>query len=569
MDIFPPRPMMAYFRASTNGIGMNNKEIARRFSLLASLMELHGENAFKTKTYSSAFLIIRKWERPLADMTQEEIEKIPGIGKSVSAKIRELLDTGTLEALEAYKAQTPEGIQQLLSVRGLGPKKIRVIWDELNVESPTELLYACEENRLIKLSGFGLKTQEDLRKKIHYFLDSRDRHLYANLEEDLEAFKRALSETLQPAHFQWVGDYATYAPVVDTIECLVAPVCSAEEISSIPGLEMVEADEHAFTIRYDDRINITIHTCDTDNFLAQQAELTMSAPLFEIVAHEGQLYDSGTLDDSLANAGFDGLPFELWDKPGIEDADPEYWEGLITTGDIRGIVHNHSTWSDGMNTLKEMALHVRDLGYAYFAICDHSKSAFYANGLDEERVLSQMAEIDALNKELAPFKVYKGIESDILNDGALDYEKDILEKFDLIVASVHSNLRMDEEKAMHRLLTAIENPYTRILGHPTGRLLLAREGYPIDHRKVIDACAANGVAIELNANPLRLDIDYTWLDYCMEKGVPVSINPDAHSRAQVGYVKYGVYAARKGGLKTSHCLNALSLSDFEAWLNRK
>jgi DNA polymerase (family 10) len=178
-----------------------------------------------------------------------------------------------------------------------------------------------------------------------------------------------------------------------------------------------------------------------------------------------------------------------------------------------------------------------------------------------------MNDIDKMNEKLAPFKIFKGIESDILGDGALDYEDDILSKFELVVASVHSNLRMDEAKAMARLIRAIENPYTRILGHPTGRLLLARQGYPIDHRKIIDACAANGVAIELNANPLRLDIDYQWMDYCMEKEVWVSINPDAHSRGQIEYVKYGIHAARKGGLKTQYCLNALSLEKFENWLN--
>jgi histidinol phosphatase-like PHP family hydrolase len=179
----------------------------------------------------------------------------------------------------------------------------------------------------------------------------------------------------------------------------------------------------------------------------------------------------------------------------------------LEESDIKGIIHNHSNYSDGMNTLEEMSVHVRDAGYQYFAICDHSRSAFYANGLSAEQVVEQMQEIDKLNVKLAPFKIFKGIESDILGDGSLDYEDEVLAMFDLVVASIHSNLRMDEAKAMSRLITAIENPYTRILGHPTGRLLLARQGYPINHRKVIDACVANGVAIELNANPLRLDID--------------------------------------------------------------
>jgi DNA polymerase (family 10) len=295
----------------------------------------------------------------------------------------------------------------------------------------------------------------------------------------------------------------------------------------------------------------------------------MSAPLFEILSYGGRLTGEDDLGSVLEEEGFADLPIELWDKPGIEDATPDYWKDLIITNDVKGILHNHSTYSDGMNSLLEMSEYVRDQGYQYFAICDHSKSAFYANGLSPERVLEQMEEIDKINEKLAPFKVFKGIESDILNDGSLDYEPELLEKFDLIVASVHSNLRMDEEKAMKRLITAIENPFTHILGHPTGRLLLARQGYPIDHRKVIDACAANGVAIELNANPLRLDVDYTWLDYCMEKSVLVAINPDAHSRTQVDYVKYGVYVSRKGGLKKSACLNAMTLQAFEKWLDAK
>jgi DNA polymerase (family 10) len=247
----------------------------------------------------------------------------------------------------------------------------------------------------------------------------------------------------------------------------------------------------------------------------------------------------------------------------------EDWDGIVQPSDINGIVHNHSTWSDGIHTLEEMSLHVRDEGYAYFAICDHSQSAFYANGLQPERVLQQMEEIDTLNRKLAPFRIFKGIESDILNDGSLDYTDDMLAMFDLVVASIHSNLRMDEDKATTRLIKAIENPYTRILGHPTSRLLLARPGYPIDYKKVIDACAANGVVMELNANPQRMDIDYHWLPYCQEKGVMVAINPDAHSRGQVGYVKYGVSTARKGMLKKANCLNTKSLAEFEKWIALK
>jgi len=231
----------------------------------------------------------------------------------------------------------------------------------------------------------------------------------------------------------------------------------------------------------------------------------MSHPLFEKLSSAIYSGKSNDPDQLLNENGFAGLPPELMDRKGIDNATNDLWSELITSKDIRGILHNHSTWSDGIHSLEEMALYVRDQGYEYFAITDHSRSAFYANGLLPERVLEQMDEIDKLNQKLAPFRIFKGIESDILNDGSLDYEPDILSKFELVVASIHSNLRMDEEKATARLIKAIENPFTRILGHPTSRLLLARPGYPIDFRKVIDACAANGVVMELNANPQRMD----------------------------------------------------------------
>lgn len=546
---------------------MVNKEIARQFNLLASLMELHGENAFKTKAYANAYLALRKWDKPIESMTPEEIDAIPGIGHAVISKIKELLSTGSIEALEKLKAITPEGIQQILSVKGLGPKKVRVIWDELQVESPAELLQACNENRLVRLSGFGLKTQDDLRQKLAYFFESQNKYLYGNIEPELESFLKKCKKSLPGHRIEWVGEYATKCPVIHKIEFLIAPVITHDQLESLGKVVVTNATSpDTCDILYDDRLMFTMHTCDADDFLIEWAHLTMDHGLFEKIA--GSFNGASGIDEVLEDGGYAGLPLELMDKEGIGDQPPSTWADLVSTADLKGILHNHSTWSDGINSLEEMAVHVRDAGYEYFGICDHSRSAFYANGLSAERVLAQMDEIDALNSKLAPFIVFKGIESDILGDGSLDYDAEILARFDFVVASIHSNLRMDEEKAMSRLLKAIENPYTKMLGHPTGRLLLARQGYPVNHRKIIDACAANGVAIELNANPLRLDIDYQWMDYCMEKEVWVSINPDAHSRAQVEYVSYGVNAARKGGLKVQYCLNALNRDQFMKWLGK-
>lgn len=545
---------------------MNNKDIAQQFNLLAALMELHGENAFKAKAYSSAYLSLRKWEKPLLETSDDELDRIPGVGSSVIARIRELRDTGRIEVLEKLKVKTPEGIIQLLSIKGLGPKKVKVIWEELKIESPAELLYACNENRLIKLAGFGLKTQEDLKQKVNYFLESQDSYLYGNIEEEMKVVMDVLTKKFPKHRVQWAGQFATLSPVIATLECLIAPPVEANALTDLAKITVIahEADGPAI-IQYDERFKITIHPSAPEDFQKEWCRLTMDVGLYENIVKHDAIKPAMDIPLILKSAGFEDLPFELLDKEGVADIKQDYWNGLITGSDIKGIIHNHSTYSDGMNTLEEMAIAVKDRGYEYFVICDHSRSAFYANGLHADRVAEQMDEIDRINERLAPFKVFKGIESDILGDGSLDYEEEVLKQFDLIVASIHSNLNMDLDKAMSRLIPAIENPYTRILGHPTGRLLLARQGYPIDHRRIIDACAANGVVIELNANPLRLDMDYRWMDYCMEKNVLVSINPDAHSRAQIDYVRFGVFAARKGGLKRSFCLNAFTLDQFEQW----
>lgn len=544
---------------------MINKQLAAQFRRLADLMELYGESPFKTKAYANAYLILRKLDKPLTEMSATEIDALPGVGTSVLAKIKEFLASGRIAQLEAYRARTPEGIQQLLEVRGLGPKKVRVIWEALQVESPAELLYACEENRLVALPGFGQKTQEDLRQKIHYFLESADRHLYGQIEDDLEDLITRWRRALPGHQIEWAGDYAARKPVIDKLLLLIAPPVAEDFLLALAGVTPEEAfGAGELRLRIDERYGIAVRQVSLEELPAAWRDATLSAGLAAHVP-EISLSPDEPPASILMPTAWRGLPEEWFDREGVENLTSGAWADLVCETDIRGILHNHSTWSDGANSLEEIATHVRALGYGYFAICDHSRSAFYANGLTDDRVMAQIAEIDALNARLAPFRIFKGIESDILGDGSLDYPEEILVQFELVVASVHSHLKMDEGRATKRLIQAVENPHTHILGHPTGRLLLARQGYPIDHRKVIDACAANGVAIELNANPLRLDIDYTWIPYCMDRGVRVSINPDAHSLRQVGYVRYGVMAARRGGLKKENCLNALDLPAFDAW----
>ena len=253
----------------------------------------------------------------------------------------------------------------------------------------------------------------------------------------------------------------------------------------------------------------------------------------------------------------------------IEKAKTNKLPKLIKTEDVRSIIHSHSNWSDGSNTLEEMAEECIKRGLEYLVISDHSQTAFYANGLKEDRIREQHKQIDALNKQLSPFKIFKSIESDILYDGSLDYPEAVLKTFDLVIASIHSNLKMNEEKAMSRLIKAIENPYTTILGHMTGRLLLSRNGYPVDHKKIIEACAANHVVIELNAHPRRLDIDWKWIEYAIEKEVLLSIDPDAHALSGFDDVKYGVLAAQKAGMMKEKNLSSFSLRQFEEFLNKR
>jgi DNA polymerase (family 10) len=275
---------------------------------------------------------------------------------------------------------------------------------------------------------------------------------------------------------------------------------------------------------------------------------------------------------------------EIYEQFHLPYLEPEFREGLheiekavskklpaklITTEHLKGILHNHSTYSDGKNTLEEMAIACRDKGYQYLGISDHSKTAVYAGGLSIERVIAQQEEIAILNTKLAPFRIFSGIESDILADGSLDYPDEILSRFDFIVASVHSGLRMDSEKATARLLKAIRNPYTTILGHPTGRLLLAREGYPINYEEILKACAEENVVVELNAHPYRLDLDWRWIDYAVQLGLKISINPDAHSIEGYGDMYYGVAVARKGFLSVEDTFNALSLEEITEWFKKK
>jgi len=552
---------------------MDNTAIADNFSLLAKLMDIHGENSFKTKTYSIAAFNIEKLPLQLKDTPRENLFSIQGIGKSVGEKVIEMLDTGRLTVLDKYILATPGGLIEMLNIKGIGPKKIHTIWKEMEIESVGELLYACNENRLTLFKGFGEKTQQNVQEAIEFYLLNQGSFLYAQVDELFPQIDNYLKKIFSPGKVSVTGAFRRQEQIIDELEFVILENKEAvkPKFQTAQPPELLEETENSLLYRLKNGLKLRLYT--GGNNLEEQLFLTTGPePFLDNFFKEFKKISY----DSKATDGDEGLfsrvniqfipPCIRGATPVIERARKRQLPVLIQPGDVKAVIHSHSNWSDGVNTIEEMAKESIRKGFEYLVISDHSKSAAYANGLSEERIKEQHRYIDELNQKLAPFKIFKSIESDILNDGSLDYSDDVLQTFDLVITSVHSNLKMTEEKAMARLIKAIHNPYTTILGHMTGRLLLSRKGYPVDHKRIIDICAEKGVVIEINAHPRRLDIDWQWIDYATEKKVLLSIDPDAHYLEGFNDIKYGVLAAQKGGLTKDQNLSSFTLPQFEEYL---
>ncbi|RCH56423.1 DNA polymerase/3'-5' exonuclease PolX [Mucilaginibacter hurinus] len=552
---------------------MENKPISRTLRFLSQLMELHNINQFKTRSVANAAFKADKLPFALAGKSVEELERIDGFGKSIATKVAELLATGTIAELEELLAQTPEGVVEMMKIKGIGPKKVAIIWKELGIENTGELLYACNENRLVEAKGFGLKTQEEIRKAIEFRMASNGKFLYAQVEEEANELLKSIKAIFPEALKNFAGEFRRGSEIITELVIIVGSTDQQMALNTIAQSELLKnpvvIDNHV-NGELENGLLVDIICVDKGDYYEQLFLNTGNDDHVQAVINrlpEG-LEEPSSEEMVYKKAGLCWIPPELREGDAyIEKAINDKLPTLITFIDLKGTLHNHSTWSDGVHTIEQMAAYCQnELNLQYLGICDHSKTAVYAKGLSIERILQQHEEIDHLNKKLIGFQVLKGVESDILNDGSLDYPEEILQRFDLVVASIHSNMKMDENKATARLIKAIENPYTTILGHPTGRLLLSRKGYSFDYKKVIDACAANGVVIEVNSNPLRLDLDWRWHQYALDKGVWLSINPDAHRNEGFLDMQFGVNAARKGGLYKERCLNALSLQEIKHFL---
>ena len=557
---------------------MTNKQIAGVLKDTAALVHLTGGNAFRARAFESAARTIEKMDEPAeARLAEGTLTDVRGIGAGLAAQILELTERGSFGLRDELLAEIPPGLHDVLRVKGLGAAKVRRLWQELGITSLDELEEAAGAGRLASLSGFGAKTQANVLANVQRLKKYRQRRRYADaLGEALPVLEqlRALPD-VQRAELS--GELRRSLETVGEVRLVAA----ATDVRAVrEGLDLEAADgrpgEAVLTGTLPDGLGLRVLVAAPERFgTAWWRDTGAEAHLEAFERTSGVPDVQADEADVYAKAGLYFIPPELREGAGeLEAARDGRLPTLITEADLRGVLHNHSTYSDGAHPIEEMAGAARQMGFAYFGLCDHSQSLGIANGLSPERVREQREEVRRLNAAYAdghddggrPFKIFHGIESDILGDGTLDYDDDTLALFDFVVASVHSGFGMTEREMTERVVRAVENPYTSILGHATGRLLLSREGYRLDHESVIAACAEHGVALELNANPYRLDLDWRWVRRATERGVLISINPDAHATDQLGYVRWGVAVARKGWLTAAECLNAKPLAEFEEWL---
>ena len=532
-------------------------------------MEIHGENSFKAKSYGIAAYNIERLPMQLETLTEAQLFEVKGIGDATGRKILELQQTGEFPLLREMIGKTPPGVLEMMQIKGLGPKKIALLWKELGAESLGELLYACNENRLTLYKGFGAKSQANIKESIEFFLKSQDRFLYSEIETYALDIQQALTAQFTQDNTALTGAFRRQLEVIDELEwCTTVPFPNLQAFLEAQGFTVNPPEPSKLLAKGPRNIPLIWHASTPETFGASLFRTSAGEPFLKAWEERKGPIPAADTEESVFKAA--NLPFiiaPMRESAGIltlaaQDALPQ----VIQPTDVKGVIHSHSDWSDGAHTLEKMAATAKARGFEYLVISDHSQSAFYANGLKEDRIKAQHEQIGLLNESLAPFRIFKSIESDILYDGRLDYSDSILATFDLVIASVHSILRMPLEKAMQRLVTALKNPFTTILGHPTGRLLLSRKGYPVDHLELLDVCAEQQVVMELNAHPRRLDMDWRWLEDALQRNVLTSIDPDAHAVEGFADIRYGVLAAQKAGLTPKDNLSSFSRVELENWL---
>ncbi len=588
---------------------MTKNEIADVLAEIGTLLELKGENPFKIRAYQTGARALEAIEEAeLARLiAEEQLETVKGIGEALAQKITELHTTGRLVFFDKLKASIEPGLVEMLQIPGLGPKKIRALHDKLGIADLAALTQACTDGRVAALDGFGEKTQEKLLAGIRNREAYGRRHLWWDAHEIAAPIVAGLRKLPGVVRVEAAGSLRRGMETVGDLDFIVAAAAAEPVVAwftALPGVKEVTArGETKASVRFESGLQADLRIVPDDQFVfalhhftgskdhnvqMRQRALTRGLSLSEwgLVPAEGEGTAKAKAEaaratkrsgpaiesekDLFAALGLRFIPPELREGLGeIEAAELGELPRLVERSDLRGAFHNHTTASDGRNTLAEMAAAAEALGWEYLGIADHSKSSFQANGLSEERLLKQVEEIRALNAS-PRFKthVFAGVECDILPDGRLDYDDAVLARLDYVVASVHSAFAQEEHVMTARVIRAVEHPHTTMLGHLTGRLLLRREGYRIDAGKVIDAAIAHGVIIELNASPWRLDMDWRLWRKAAEKGLITSINPDAHETTGLEHVRAGINSARKGWLTKESVFNTRGLAAVKKYLTK-
>lgn len=577
---------------------MTKDDVADALDEIGTLLELKGENAFRSNAYHNAARAVRQLDANLGGLVAAgRLAEVRGIGDAIQQKVTTLVTTGRLPYLENLRDEIPAGLIDMMRLPGLGPKKIKVLHHDLEIDSIDKLRAACEAGEVAKLKGFGEKTQQrilegiaflgtvgnrvriDLALPVGLALLEQVRTFPGVIRAELCGSLRRRKETA--ADVDILASSTDAAPIMAAFVTLPevmqvvgqGPTKSSVVVSSHVGGEKVVINADLRVVS-DEQFPFALHyfTGSKDhNIRMRQRAIDRGWSLNEYSL--GEKYTGpGCRDeaDVFAALGLEYVPPELREDTGeIEAAEKKALPRLVEAGDIRGVFHNHTTYSDGGATLEAMALAAKELGFEYFGVADHSQSLTVARGLPPHVVKKQWAEIDALNKRLKGIQILKGTEADILADGSLDYDDDLLAGFDYVVGSVHTLFGMPEPELTARVCKALSHPRLTMLGHSTGRLLLRREGYKIDLDAVLRAAAEHGKMIEINAQPTRLDLDWVYVKRAKALGIPIVINPDAHSPGELAYYAYGVNVARRGWLTTDEVFNTRSLADVRKELERR
>jgi DNA polymerase (family 10) len=581
---------------------MNKDQIAEVLVNIGTLLELKGENPFKSRAYQNAARALEGLAEPVEKLVAEErLGEVKGIGDGIQKKIVELVKTGKLAYYEDLKASTPPGLVLMLEIPGVGPKKIKVIHDELKIETIEELEAACKDGRVAKLKGFGEKTATNICEGINRRRSYASKHLVSDAIPVAEPLLEALRSHPDVTQCSTAGSLRRHREIIGDIDLLASsknPAKVLDFFTQQPGilkviakgetkasvlltggiqsdLRVVSDAEYPFALMY-------FTGSKEHNIVMRQRAIEHSLRLNEYGLFRSktetrdpkQLVACKTEDEVFEKLGLHYVPPEMREDIGefvLSEKGP--LPRLLEWTELKGSLHNHSTWSDGHQRPEEIATAMRELGLAYWGITDHSKASFQANGLDVIRLRSQLKEVRQINEKLEKegidFHLLTGVEVDILRDGKLDLPDDMLAELDVVIASLHQSFNQTEAEITKRLVGAARNPYVHILGHLTGRLLLEREPYPVDQHAVIDACAETGTWLELNASPYRFDLDWRLWPYAKSKGVKCVINCDAHRLEHAGYLRLGAGIARKGGLTKEDVINTLPLKLLLKELGRK